>query len=261
MAVEYRVRFENGSMTITPITGPTNSYGTVQPIASQGVVKSHQLGASFGAGTGGGGNPETGPGGGGNPETGPGGGGNPETGPGGGGNPETGPGGRAVGPRASTPPYVGTSFQMETQCESEWCWAAVSSSVDHYFQPGSYSTQCGIASQVIPGNCCEHPDRFDQPEMLQDALDAVGRLRGITGLLTFDQLQAEINADHPVCIRIAWDDGGAHYVALTGYQVLTSGVRTVDVADPFYANSTEDFDMFPSYYHGGGRWTASFLTK
>jgi hypothetical protein len=150
---------------------------------------------------------------------------------------------------------------METQAESEWCWAAVSSSVDHYFQPDSYWTQCDIASQVIPGDCCVQPDLYDEPEKLQDALDVIGRLRNITGRLTFEQLQYEINANRPVCVRIEWDGGGAHFLALSGYQVLSSGVRTVDVADPFYADSTEDFDLFPSYYHGGGTWTATFLTK
>jgi hypothetical protein len=33
------------------------------------------------------------------------------------------------------------------------------------------------------------------------------------------------------------------------------------VADPFYPDSTQDFDSFPSDYHGGGDWTATFLTK
>lgn len=150
---------------------------------------------------------------------------------------------------------------MEVQQESEWCWAAVSASVERFLQPGSYLTQCEIASEVMGVDCCSEPDLYDEPEMLQDALGAVGRLRGVTGRLTFEQLQSEINANRPVCIRIAWDGGGAHFVALSGYNVTGSGARTVDVADPFYSESTQDFDLFPQYYHGGGTWTATFLTK
>jgi hypothetical protein len=258
MSIEYRIKFENGVLTITPAGDAGTSPAKPQQSTSSLVVSSHQISRPLSSGQGGGSNPPTGPGG--NP---PDPGSNPPTGPGGnppdpGSNPPTGPGGRVL---PTAPPYVGTSFTMETQQESEWCWAAVSASVDHYFQPGSYSTQCAIASQVIPGDACAQPDVYDEPEQLQDALDVVGRLRGVTWPLTFEQLQAEINANRPVCIRIAWDQGGAHFVALTGYQVLSSGVRTVDVADPFYAASTEDFDMFPAYYHGGGTWTASFLTN
>ena len=252
----YKVTFENNSIIITQITEPLRAEGAVRTIAREGVVKSNHLGASFRAEIGGGGNEQTGPGGGGNEQTGPGGGGNEQTGPGGGGNEQTGPGGSGTQALSFS---QGGSFQMETQCESEWCWAAVSTSVDHYFQPGSTLTQCEIASQVMLEDCCTKPR--NEAEMLQDALDAVGRLGTIMGRLTFEQLQAEINAKRPVCVRIAWFGGSAHYVALSGYDVLSSGVRTVDVADPFYPDSTEDFDLFPSAYHGGGEWTATFFTK
>jgi hypothetical protein len=264
----YKVTFENNSIIITQTTEPVRAQGAVGTLTQEGVLKSNHLGASFPAGIGGGGNEQTGPGGGGNEQTGPGGGGNEQTGPGGGGNEQTGPGGggnEQTGPggRATRalPFSQGTSFQMETQCESEWCWAAVSTSVDHYFQPSSTLTQCEIASQVMLEDCCLKPRLHDEAEMLQDALDAVGRLGATKGRLTFEQLQAEINAKRPVCVRIAWFGGSAHYVALSGYEVLSSGVRTVDVADPFYPDSTEDFDLFPSTYHGGGEWTATFFTK
>jgi hypothetical protein len=280
MAVEFKIKIENNGITITQVVEPVTSQVTVRSAAQGGVLKSNHLRASFASGSGGGGNAETGPGGGGNAETGPGGGGNAETGPGGGGNAETGPGGGGnaeTGPggggNAETGPGGGAAgtaprqpssnsfFQMETQGESEWCWAAVSASVDHYFQPESSLTQCQVATEVIGDECCAVPDPYNEPEMLDTALTVVGRLGDTTGPLTFEELQSEIDAKRPVCIRIAWDDGGAHFVALSGYQVLSSGARTVDVADPFYPDSTEDFDLFPSYYHGGGEWTATFLTK
>jgi Papain-like cysteine protease AvrRpt2 len=269
VAIEFRIRFENCGVSISRIAEPVCPRTECSCGAQQTRLKSNHLGASFTSGVGGGGNPETGPGGGGNPETGPGGGGNPETGPGGGGNPETGPGGRGQtntrGGRTGTQPCVSSGdrgrFQMQTQQEDEWCWAAVSASVERYFQPESYVTQCEIASQVIAANCCTQPGLYDEPAMLQDALGVIKRLRAVTGRLMFDELQAEIDACRPVCIRIAWDGGAAHFVTLTGYRVLDSGVRTVDVADPFYPDSTQDFDLFPQYYHGGGVWTATFLTS
>ncbi len=258
MAVEFRIRLENGSITISQITKPTNTYATVQ--ATQGAIKSHHLGSSFKAEAGVGGDPggsaDTGPGGdpGGSADTGPGGGGSADTGPGG-------PGGGAAGTRDVRPRYDGTFFQMETQQESEWCWAAVAASVDHYFNPGSSLTQCEIASQVTGGDSCAKPASFDEPERLQDALSAVEKLRNTTGPLMFEQLQAELDADRPVCVRIEWLGGGSHFVAIRGYQLMTSGIRTIEVADPYFADPTVDFDLFPSQYHGGGTWTATYLTK
>lgn len=258
MPVEYKVRFENGSMVITQngTTASTQSKG--HPLGSG--LAAH-LGALYTASNGGGSNPNTDTGGGSNPNTDTGGGSNPNTDTGGGSNPNTDTGGLVAGTLKKPPVQASRFFQMETQQESEWCWAAVSVSVDHYYRPDSYSTQCEIASQVIEGDCCAQPQQFDEPERLQDALGAVGRLGSITGRLTFEQLKAEIDAGRPVCIRIEWDGGGAHFLALDGYRVLQSGARTVDVADPFYADSTNDFDAFPSQYHGGGAWTATFLTR
>ncbi len=69
-------------------------------------------------------------------------------------------------------------------------------------------------------------------------------------------LQTEINACRPLCLRIGGTDGGGHFVALTGY-----GIDTVNVADPWYGTSTREFSGFPASYQGGGGWTHTYLTK
>lgn len=248
MAIEYRVRFENGSMVISQSGAGVQETG--QAIGSPAVIQSRHLGASFGAVQGGGTNPNTDTGGGTNPNT--------DTG--GGTNPNTDTGGRIQRTLSPVLPYA-SSFQMERQQESEWCWAAVSASVDHYFDPSSSLTQCEIASAVTKGDSCSDPASFDRPERLTDALTAVGKLKRVTGPLMFEQVQAELNASRPVCVRVQWNGEGAHFVAISGYNVLPSGVRTIEIADPHYADSTVDFDLFPSQYHGGGTWTTTYLTK
>jgi hypothetical protein len=156
---------------------------------------------------------------------------------------------------------------VETQQESNWCWAAISSAVDRYYSPYSFLTQCEVAAEM-PGlqqDACIDPEQNNDPEALQTALDVIGR--GYTPKtlgIDFKTLQAEIDAGRPVCVRIEWTGGGAHFVVLCGYQEWTSGVNTletVDVADPFYPDSTRSFNDFPESYHGGGIWSHTYLTK
>lgn len=153
-------------------------------------------------------------------------------------------------------------FPIQTQLEVEWCWAAVAASVDNYFNPFASLPQCRIATNVLGKDACSDPEASNISATLQKALKVVDRLRGIQARqLTFDELRGELDAGHPVCVRIAWHGGGAHFVVISGYYVSPTGVRTVEVSDPWYPNSTRDFDQFPEGYHGGGDWTASFLVK
>ena len=268
MAIEYKVKVGNCELTIKEACEPEgDGQETNQQGASGLVVSSNALGSSFASADGGGANPKggSGMGGGANPKggSGMGGGANPKggSGMGGGGNVGAGAGVMAGGSLGSA--GAGAGFQMEKQDESEWCWAAISASVDHYFEPDSSQTQCEIVGKVLDvRDSCKDEAKYDEPAELQDALNIVHRLRKVTGRLTFEELQAEIDAGRPVGVRILWDggDGAAHFVAVSGYQALSSGIRTIDVADPFYPDSTDDFDLFPAAYHGGGQWTTTYLT-
>ncbi len=157
-------------------------------------------------------------------------------------------------------------FQIEKQREDLWCWAAVSASVDHYFFPASTSTQCKIAREVLGiDNCCADPDLCNDKAKLQDALEAVGRLREtLPRPLRFEEIRQEIDAFLPVCVRIGWNGGGGHFVVISGYHESPSGAQ-VDVADPLFPNSTMYYDDFVSAYQtgvtSGGEWTATFLLE
>ena len=276
----YVVRVQNGAVIITQGDESAASPATVQSTGDGFVLKSGQLGSSFAArtagnsnsasgsgtnpGVGSGSNPQVGSGS--NPQVGSG--SNPQVGSGS--NPGVGSGG-GLGAGAviivlgsngeavrSGPSFP---FQIETQEESDWCWAAVSAGVDRYFDPGSYLTQCQIASDVLNEQACADPDNYNRAGSLQDALNVVGMERtSSAGKITFQALQTEIDAGRPVCVRIAWDGGGAHFVALCGYRIWSNGLKTVDVADPYYADSTQAFDQFPASYNGGGTWTDTYFT-
>ena len=127
---------------------------------------------------------------------------------------------------------------MQQQEEEEWCWAAVAVSVDHYFKPSSTWTQEELAANVTAKdpNCNSKPDC---PEPLQAALAALERLDGApkTDSLSFDDVKAAIDKGLPLCVRIGWSGGGAHFVAIDGAGAGPGGQSQVRVKDPFFGDS------------------------
>ena len=152
---------------------------------------------------------------------------------------------------------------MQQQHEDEWCWAAVAVSVDHYFDTASTWTQESLASQIEGQDCSGDPESCDVPETLQDALTAVNRLNGSpeTDSLQFDEVKTAIDACLPLCVRIGWSGGGAHFVAIDGYGETPAKDILVHVKDPYYGDSTVLFNDFLNDYLGCGNWTATFPVK
>ena len=55
-------------------------------------------------------------------------------------------------PRSSVEFDYFVPFQVQAQLESEWCWAAVSTSIAHYYNPSSSVTQCQVVNQQLGPN-------------------------------------------------------------------------------------------------------------
>jgi Papain-like cysteine protease AvrRpt2 len=152
-------------------------------------------------------------------------------------------------------------FKIETQKKSEWCWAAVAVSIEKYFNPKSTLTQCEVAKEVLDAKNkeCSDPE-INLPASLTIALHQRGWLSGkMNSPLSFDLVRQEIDAGRPVCARIKWNGGGAHFIVLTGYEILQSGARHLDVADPLNPNTTVDYDAVRDNYYGEGQWVATYL--
>ena len=71
----------------------------------------------------------------------------------------------------------------------------------------------------------------------------------------------EIDQGHPVSIALYWNGGGGHNPAIDGFGDANSADPTVDLKDPIYGPSTQDFNTFPSSYQGGASWGVSYFTK
>ena len=156
------------------------------------------------------------------------------------------------------------AFQIQAQQQSEWCWAAVTSSIDHYFDNGSTWTQCGLANdQLGQGTCCNDGSSTscNCPWYLERSLGRVNRLRAfLQAVAPFPGVQQEINQKDPLGVRIGWAGGGGHFVVIFGYDDATA-TDYVIVADPIWGVTQLPYSALVSGYRGNGSWTHSYYTQ
>jgi Tectonin domain/Papain-like cysteine protease AvrRpt2 len=150
------------------------------------------------------------------------------------------------------------------QVESEWCWSATTVSITHYYDPASTWTQCSLVNKAFnQTTCCQDgsSDACNQPWYPDQALTITGHLASTAnGKPSFQTIMSEINEGHPVSIGIYWTGGGGHNPAVDGY-ADDPEMPTIDLQDPIYGPTTQDFNSFPSSYQGGATWGESYFTK
>lgn len=175
----------------------------------------------------------------------------------------------AIGPRNVVPtrrlrlPASGGGnplhFVMQHQSQTQWCWAAVSVSICGFYQPTTGWTQCVLVNKALrQTTCCVNggSSQCNQPWYLGTALRIVGNLRGsASGRATLVSVQSEINGGRPLCLRIGWNAGGGHFVAIYGY-----AGSNINIGDPWWGYTVQAYRDFPANYHSGGSWTDSYYT-
>jgi hypothetical protein len=181
---------------------------------------------------------------------------------------------------------AGKHFKMEQQKQTNWCWAAVAVSVHKFLGSSGQFDQAKVATDVLgAGLDCTTPlqaastTQCNQAEPLTAALNQTKNLQEYlpNSYLSFQCLQNWSNARIPVCARIVWYGGGAHFIALLGAMVLASGQKRVHVHDPappappnaqrvtYTAPSVWDYDALVNHYHTKGvrgvwgSWHDSYL--
>jgi uncharacterized membrane protein len=152
----------------------------------------------------------------------------------------------------------------EYQQESEWCWAATTVSINRYYDPASTWTQCSFVNDAFSlTTCCQDgsSSACNQPWYGDRALKITGNYVSTgNGKPSFSTVVNEINAGRPISVAIYWFGTGGHNPAVDGYDDENAAAPTIDVQDPIYGPSTQDFNTFPSSYNGGATWGYSFFT-
>ncbi len=166
-----------------------------------------------------------------------------------------------------------SGLTVEHQQQTQWCWAAVSNSVSHFYDAGSTWTQCTIVNAELgQTTCCTNGATAgcNQPWFLDRALTRVGCLLSMaSGTLSFATVKSLINSGRPPCARQGWSGGGGHFMAIVCYfegllgQLAGAGstARRLRISDPWYGDSVVDYSVFVSGYQGSGTWTHSYRTQ
>jgi hypothetical protein len=155
------------------------------------------------------------------------------------------------------------SFNMQAQTQSNWCWAATSTSVSHFYWFFSHWTQCKVANAELGHTDCCHspvPSDCNVPWYLDRALTRTNNFVSIAGPAGFQQVKDEIDAGRPVGARIGWSGGGGHFMVIYGYSIVF-GVEYFDIDDPIYGKSHLTVTDFSNNYQGSGSWTHTYFTK
>jgi hypothetical protein len=155
------------------------------------------------------------------------------------------------------------ALTMQTQLQSEWCWAAVSTSVSHFFDGASSWTQCTVAGHELgQGTCCRDGSTAacNVPWYLDRALTRTGNLeRRQSGRIGALRIRRELRAGRPVGARIQWAGGGGHFVVIAGARGVFS--PSVEVRDPLFGISVLPLGAFSTRYQGNGSWTHTYFTR
>ena len=162
---------------------------------------------------------------------------------------------------------------VEPQQQTQWCWAAVSNSVSHFYDTASTWTQCTIVNAELgQTTCCTNGSTAacNKSWYLDKALTRVGCLLSwASGTLTFATVQSLINTSRPPCARQGWSGGGGHFMAIVCYFEGLLGLlagsgstaKRLRISDPWYGDSVVDYDTFVSGYQGSGTWTHTYRTQ
>lgn len=159
--------------------------------------------------------------------------------------------------------YLVLPFNIELQTQSNWCWAATSKSVSHFYSIFSPWTQCKVASDELGNTCCDFPvpGACNISWYLNSALTRTNNFVSFQGTtIPWSDVKQQLEAGLVVCARIGWSGGGGHFMTIHGVsKVLFTEYLHID--DPIYGKSVLTYDQFATNYQGSGSWTHTYFTK
>ncbi len=175
-------------------------------------------------------------------------------------------------------------IQLHHQKLAYWCWVAVSASIIHYYNKDDIQ-QCDLATRELTSDtrsgvsqsCCPPAadSPCDQPWYVGEVLKHYYFFNQLIDQpASFDDIKAEIDAGHPLVVRLEWQEGmnpnPAHFILLCGY-AQKGGDDYVIIEDPAHSHLENDevsghheymYDDLFAHYIGTveTKWTHTYFT-
>ncbi|MFC6879096.1 MULTISPECIES: papain-like cysteine protease family protein [Actinomadura] len=157
----------------------------------------------------------------------------------------------AVAPGTAFAGELGIS--QEVQQQNQWCWAASGLTIAKFLGKGNVSQNdfCNLARGYPQGSRC--PNQAGYLQWAQRAFQQLGISPGqVTGPLSFQAINTEIDGRRPIETGIYWTAGGGHAQVIYGYE--PSG-QTVAYGDPWPSSPRYGEMSYRSYVNNGQfRW-------
>lgn len=143
----------------------------------------------------------------------------------------------------------------EVQEYQNWCWAASGTAIAKYkgVSRASQNEFC-LAGRGLNVRLC--PDEPAQMYNVQRGLQHYGVGSGrTTGVLSFADVQRNIDNDSPIPVGYYWRAGGGHLVTIIGYNTQNSTVTVIDSYPSHQRRQTHTYDSFVQ--NNRWRWSQS----
>ncbi|MEN2746754.1 papain-like cysteine protease family protein [Sphingomonas sp. T9W2] len=179
---------------------------------------------------------------------------------------------RQIGALREVHPFaapIAVDFVVESQGHmTNWCWAAVTSSISRYYPAPPGKSQCEVARMEVGAqlhvDCCVSPGACDVTWYLDLPLQHVGHFHARAGSWVQPAaVAAELQAHNPLPVRVEWRSGGSHFLAIYGMQDLGGGTFQLWLTDSIFGVSSISGVAFVNggYQAAGGRWADSYSVK
>jgi len=162
-------------------------------------------------------------------------------------------------------------FDLQPQEKTNWCWAAVTASLNKFFANGY-----PIRQDQVVNDCREDLEDIEvkgdnQTLVITKALDTMDlRSMRCYYAISLDEIRRQMQLGLPVPIHIEWKGGGGHYVVITGVgppHPKGDSHTWLRVADPNVTDEAREttvpryitYNALKTRYRGNGEWTHTYL--
>ncbi|MBL8191652.1 MAG: hypothetical protein JNK38_26775 [Acidobacteria bacterium] len=153
-----------------------------------------------------------------------------------------------------------SDFRLQRQLQTEWCWAAVTSSMMEYLTPERAASQNEVVAHTLNGATVESAEELNRPEDITKAAKTMGMEDGTRyGNVSRDTMRWLVNDGTPVPIQINWRNnarkngslGNGHYLVVSAIGEEAKGKTLVDIEDPWVGEKlTLTWDEVKNDYPG-----------
>jgi hypothetical protein len=150
-------------------------------------------------------------------------------------------------------------FRLQRQQMTEWCWAAVTSSMMQFMTPERAATQNEVVVHTLKDMQVQSVEELNRPEDITKAAKTMGMEEGTRyGNVSRDTMRWFVNEGTPVPIQINWRKdarkngslGSGHYVVVDCIGEEAKGLTLIQIEDPLVGKLSLTWDELKNDYPG-----------